>query len=251
MHEPIAVILAAGKGTRMKVERPKVLIEVLGRAMIHYVLDAVFAAGVRRAIVVVGYQADNVRKELSGRENITFVEQTEQKGTGHAVMVCTDELQGHGGPVLVLTGDSPLVQRTSLEALLDVYARERPACILGTLHKDDPSSLGRIVRDKQGNFAGIVEEKDATDEQRQITEVNMSTYVFHGPDLLAALPLLSDNNRQGEFYITDCPAILKSKGKSIRAEPVLQPCEALSINTFDELKQVEEEMCKLGYHFSP
>jgi bifunctional UDP-N-acetylglucosamine pyrophosphorylase/glucosamine-1-phosphate N-acetyltransferase/UDP-N-acetylglucosamine pyrophosphorylase len=107
--------------------------------------------------------------------------------------------------------------------------------------------LGRIVRDGAANFTGIVEEKDATDEQRKLTEVNMSTYVFDGPALLAALPKLGNNNRQGEFYITDCPAILKAAGRTIRAEPVLQPCEALSINNWDELRVVEDEMRKMGY----
>lgn len=242
MNNAIAVILAAGQGTRMKSDRPKVLVEVLGRPMIHFVLNAVKAAGIARSIVVVGYKSDDVRRELAARKNVAFAEQTEQKGTGHAVMMCVDQLAGHAGPVLVLTGDSPLAQTSSLKRLLEIYERDRPACILGTLHKDDPTGLGRILRDDDGEFVGIVEEKDATDEQRRITEVNMSTYVFHGPDLLEALPLLSDNNKQRELYITDCPAILKSRGKQIRAEAVLQPCEALSINTVEDLKAVEAEM---------
>ena len=247
MDAPLAVILAAGQGTRMKSDKPKVLVEALGRPMIQYVIDAVQAAGIAKAVVVVGYRADDVRSELASRENTAFAEQTEQKGTGHAVMVCTDELQGHKGPTLVLTGDSPLVQSSSLRKLLSAYEQDQPACVMGTIHRDDPTGLGRIVRDESGDFLGIVEEKDATDEQRKITEVNMSTYVFHTPDLLAALPLLGDNNKQGEYYITDCPAILKSQGKAIRAEAVLEPCEALSVNTVEDLQAVEDEMRRLGY----
>ena len=118
---------------------------------------------------------------------------------------------------------------------------------MGTAHRHDPTGLGRIVRNEAREFQGIVEEKDATDVQRKITEVNMSTYVFHTPDLLAALPMMRDNNKQGEYYITDCPAILKSQGKSIRAEAVLEPCEALSVNTLEDLQAVEDEMRRLGY----
>ena len=247
MDAPLAVILAAGQGTRMKSEKPKVLVEALGRPMIQFVIDAVQSAGIAKAIVVVGYRADDVRNELSSREQVAFVEQTEQRGTGHAVMVCANELQGHEGPVLVLTGDSPLVQSSSLKKLLNTYGQDRPACVMGTAHRDDPTGLGRIVRDPAGEFLGIVEEKDATAQQRQITEVNMSTYVFHTPDLLAALPLLRDNNKQGEYYITDCPAILKSQGKAIRAEAVLEPCEALSVNTLEDLQAVEDEMRRMGY----
>ncbi|MCA9271168.1 MAG: NTP transferase domain-containing protein, partial [Planctomycetales bacterium] len=247
MDQPVAVILAAGKGTRMKSEKPKVLVEALGRPMIHWVLDAVFDAGVARAIVVVGYRAESVESELAGRENVSFALQENQLGTGHAVMMCVDQLQGQRGPVLILTGDSPLVQSSSLRELLAAHADGRPACVLGTAHRDDPTGLGRIVRDDDGHFVGIVEEKDASDAQRAVTEVNMSTYVFSADDLLAALPLLRDNNRQQEYYITDCPAILKSQGKAILALPVLKPCEALSVNTLDDLAAVEQEMQRLGY----
>jgi bifunctional UDP-N-acetylglucosamine pyrophosphorylase / glucosamine-1-phosphate N-acetyltransferase len=118
---------------------------------------------------------------------------------------------------------------------------------MGTLHKQNPQGLGRIVRDTAGRFAGIVEERDATEDQRRITEVNMSTYVFDGPELLWALDQLKNDNRQGEYYLTDCPGILQRAGKLVDALPILKPCEALSINTLDELVQVEAEMRRLGY----
>ena len=149
--------------------------------------------------------------------------------------------------MIVVAGDSPLIQADSVRTLLDHFEKHHPACLLGTLHKPNPTGLGRIVRDGNSEFVGIVEEKDATPEQRQITEVNMSTYVFASPELLHALDKLKNENRQKEYYLTDCPGILRSEGKLVQALPVLQPCEALSINTADELGQVEAEMRKMGY----
>lgn len=242
-----AIVLAAGKGTRMKSDLPKVLFEACGRPMITYVLDALERAGVQRTVVVVGYRGDLVRDALAGRNNVIFAEQTEQLGTGHAVMMCREALQGQTGPVLIVTGDSPLIQQSSIEKLLAEFAESNAACLLGTLHKDDPTGLGRIVRSPDGTFEGIVEQKDATAEQLGITEVNMSTYVFDTVELLTALDQLTNDNRQSEYYITDCPGILKRGGKIVRALAVLQPCEALSVNTLDDLKIVEDEMRKLNF----
>ena len=237
-----AVVLAAGMGTRMKTDLPKVLCPVLGRPMIEYVLDALAAAGVERVIAVIGYRADDVRQALAARKNLEFVLQTERLGTGHAVKMARESLQGETGPVVIVAGDSPMLQSTSLQKLLSHFEREQPACLLGTLHKENPHGLGRVVRDGRGEFQKIVEEKDATDEQRRITEVNMSTYVFQAPELLHALGLLKNENRQGEYYLTDCPAILLNEGKRVEALPVLAPCEALSINTPEELSAVEQAL---------
>src|SRR3954471_3232445 len=242
MNDTIAVVLAAGLGTRMKSDLPKVLVQVLGRPMIEYVLDALGKAGIGKTIIVVGYRADDVKQTLAGRKETEYALQAERLGTGHAVKMAQPLLMGHGGPVVVVAGDSPMIQAASLRKLLEHFKRERPACLLGTLHKANPFGLGRIVRDASGDFSGIVEEKDATDEQRRITEVNMSTYIFSGPDLLYALDHLKNENRQKEYYLTDCPGILKAQGKLVQALPVLQPCEALSINNMDELAEVEAEM---------
>lgn len=247
MDKPLAIVLAAGKGTRMKSDLPKVLCRVCGRPMIHFVLDALEGAGIERKVVVVGYRADDVRSELAGRHGVLFAEQTEQLGTGHAVMMCREHLRGHRGAVLIVCGDSPLAQTESLSAVLSEFARGSPACLLGTLHKANPAGLGRIVRDANGQFAAIVEEKDATDEQKRIAEVNMSTYVFDCQELLHALDQLTNNNRQREYYLTDCPGILLREGKEVRALAVLKPCESLSINTVEELQIVEAEMRKMGY----
>jgi bifunctional UDP-N-acetylglucosamine pyrophosphorylase / glucosamine-1-phosphate N-acetyltransferase len=234
-------------GTRMKSDLPKVLCPVLGRPMIEFVLDALAASGVGRMIAVIGYKADAVRQALADRSGVEYVLQTERLGTGHAVKMARPLLVGQTGPVLVVAGDSPLIQAVSVRRLLDHFREHRPACLLGTLHKPNPVGLGRIVRDASGGFIGIVEEKDATPEQRLITEVNMSTYIFDAPQLVHALDQLQNENRQREYYLTDCPGILRSEGNRVEALPILQPCESLSINTVEELALVEAEMQRLGY----
>ncbi len=226
----------------MKSDLPKVLVPVLGRPMIEYVLDALHAGGIARTIVVVGYRADLVRQTLAGQSRVEFATQSEQLGTGHAVQMCREALIGHDGPVMIVAGDSPMIRSESVAKLLAEFQANPSACLLGTTHKDDPFGLGRIVRDAQGQFTGIVEERDATPEQRQITEVNMSCYLFHGPDLLEALEKLEPKNVQGEYYLTDCPGLLRQWGRQVRALAVLHPSEALSINNPDELAAVEEAM---------
>lgn len=240
MDAPLAIVLAAGKGTRMKSDLPKVLCEAAGRPLVEYVFDSLRAAGVERLVAVVGYKADLVREQLSKNyDNIQFALQEEQLGTGHAVMMCRDLVADHNGPVIVVAGDSPMLQSSSIRALLDDFQSTKPACILGSLIHPDPTGLGRIVRDDEGNFTGIVEEKDATEEQRKIDEVNMSTYVFDCQKMVGSLDKLTDDNRQKEYYITDIPGILLKEKEDVRALPVLKPIEALSVNTVEHLANVE------------
>lgn len=238
----LAIVLAAGKGTRMESDLPKVLVPVCGRPMLHYVLDSLQAAGINQTVVVVGYRAELVREELADRSDVEFAEQLEQLGTGHAVMMCREQLKEHQGPVFVVAGDSPMLQASSVRKLLEIAHREGTACLIGTVDKQNPTGYGRVVRDRQGDFQEIVEEKDATDEQRAIQEVNVSTYVFDSEQLLAALDQLTDKNAQKEYYITDCPALLQAAGKEVSAHNVLQPCESMSINNMEELRAVEKEM---------
>ena len=228
----------------MKSDLPKVLVPVAGRPMIDFVLNALAAGGVEQTVVAIGYRGELVRQTLAGRPGITFVEQREQLGTGHAVMVCREALARHDGPVLVVTGDSPLMQSSSIAALLREFDRVRPACLLGTATRSDPTGLGRVVRDAQGNFQKIVEERDATPAERRITEVNMSSYVFDCRRLFPALERIDRHNAQGEYYLTDCPGVLLAEGQPVVALNVLQPCEALSINTVDELAIVEQELLR-------
>lgn len=242
MDEPMAIVLAAGKGTRMKSDKPKVLCEANNRPLVEYVIDTLREAGVGRIVVVVGYKAGDVQAVLSNYENIEFALQSEQLGTGHAVMMCRNNLENHDGAVVVVAGDSPMLQGSSITELLADFREKRPACILGTLIHDDPKGLGRIVRDSNGNFVAIVEEKDADITQKAISEVNMSTYVFDCQPLLHALDQLTDDNRQKEYYITDVPGILLGENRDVRALPVLKPIEALSVNTVEHLALVEREM---------
>lgn len=244
MNRSIAIVMAGGKGTRMQSPLPKVLVEVAGRPMIDYVLEALFQGGVGRTIVVVGYKADLVRQHLEAQsgpasKNVQFAEQRTQLGTGHAVMQCRELLAGLEGPVVVVAGDSPLMQSDSIAALLAAFERDRPACLIGTGYRDDPTGFGRVLRDVERNFKGIVEEKDATPQQRKITEVNLSCYVFNCRDLLEALDSLSNDNAQGEYYLTDVPGIMQASGKQVAALDVLRPCESLSINTVEQLREVE------------
>jgi bifunctional UDP-N-acetylglucosamine pyrophosphorylase/glucosamine-1-phosphate N-acetyltransferase/UDP-N-acetylglucosamine pyrophosphorylase len=228
----------------MASDLPKVLVPVCGRPMIRYVIDAVRAAGIGRMLIVVGYHSKLVRQELAAEPNIEFIEQTQQLGTGHAVTMCREQLVHHIGAVLILAGDSPLVQPSSLRALLVEFAAQRPACLIGTAYKPNPTGLGRIVRGPNSEFLAIVEEKDATPAQQAITEVNLSTYLFQPAPLLSALEQLTANNVQGEYYLTDCPGVLKAAGELVLAVPALLPCETLSINNLAELAAVEAEMKK-------
>jgi bifunctional UDP-N-acetylglucosamine pyrophosphorylase/glucosamine-1-phosphate N-acetyltransferase len=161
------------------------------------------------------------------------------------VMVCREQLAGVGGgagangPVLIVTGDSPLVRPETIRVLLGQFAKTAPACLMGTARKENPQGLGRIVRDGAGRFEAIVEERDATPEQRKITEVNMSCYVFNAADLLWSLDRLKADNAQREYYLTDCPGLLRREGRAVEAAPLLSPIETLSINTPDELREVE------------
>ncbi|MCH2182172.1 MAG: NTP transferase domain-containing protein [Mariniblastus sp.] len=244
MNPPLAIVLAAGKGTRMKSDLPKVLCQACDRPLVEYVIDALRGAGVERIVVVVGYQAEKVQQALAHYDQLEFATQSEQLGTGHAVMMCREQLVSHDGPVVVVAGDSPLMQTRSIERLLTDFKSDRPACILGTLIHDDPTGLGRILRDETGDFVGIVEEKDATPQQKSIEEVNMSTYVFDCQPLVSALGKLTDDNQQREYYITDVPKLMLADGLDIRALPVLQPIEALSVNTLDQLAEVESVMTR-------
>jgi len=230
----------------MKSDLPKVLVPVGGRPMVRYVIDALRDAGVGRIVVVVGYRAELVEAELAGEPGVEFALQAEQLGTGHAVMMAREALAGHRGPAVVVAGDSPMLQARSVRTLLGEFDRRGAACLLGTVSKENPTGYGRIVRNAVGEFVGIVEEKDATDQQRAIREINVSTYVFDAAELLGALEHLRADNSQREYYITDCPAILLAGGKRVEALAVLEPCEALSINSVDELSVVEEELKRMG-----
>jgi bifunctional UDP-N-acetylglucosamine pyrophosphorylase/glucosamine-1-phosphate N-acetyltransferase len=240
-----AIILAAGQGTRMKSDLPKVLHEVFGRPMLAYVLDACRDAGCDRRIVVIGHQADHLRRTFADSDgDIEWVEQTEQLGTGHAVMVCGEQLARLEGPVLVLAGDGPLIRSATLRKLLETHQQTKAACTLATSILDDPGRYGRIVRDETGNLAGIVEYLDATERQREIKEVNVSLYCFDAEALRQAIAHLDNANAKGEYYLTDTLAVLREAGRTLSAVPAVPADEVVSINTQQQLRQVEQIMTR-------
>ncbi len=239
---PAAVILAAGKSTRMKSNTPKVLHTLCGRPMIEYVMDAARAAGVEKLIVVVGHQARTVQDALSNHSDVVFAEQTEQLGTGHAVMMCESELQDHSGPVLILAGDTPLLESRSLRRLLDEQHRTSAACVIGSADTADNEGLGRIVRDDSGQFHCIREHKDASEDERQITEINTGCYAFDTPLLLESLRELKPDNAQSEYYLTDCPRILMEAGHRVTALCCLTVREAVGVNNRVQLAEVRRHI---------
>ncbi|NCY01496.1 MAG: glycosyl transferase family 2 [Planctomycetia bacterium] len=243
---PVAIIMAAGRGTRMGGDLPKVLFEAAGRPLVRWVIDALAAAGVTDQIVVVGYRAALVEETLAGLPGLSFALQKEQRGTGDAVAAAAALIgerirrapAGLGIPVVIVCGDSPMLRPESVADLLRRFDELGAACLLGTAVTADPTGLGRIVRDAAGRFVAIVEEKDATPEQRGIREVNMSTYVFEARALLHALSGLDNANAAGEYYITDCPGRLLAEGRLVDAVACLDQSETLSVNTPEQLAAV-------------
>ncbi|WP_437230712.1 NTP transferase domain-containing protein [Planctomicrobium sp. SH661] len=242
MSETAAIILAAGKSKRMQSETPKVLHQACGRPMVEYVLDAARQAGASRLILVVGHKADLVKQALQHHSDVEFALQTEQLGTGHAVMSCRNQLKDFTGQVLILAGDTPLLRGTSLAKLLNEREEQQAACVVGTAKTENNAGLGRIVRGANGEFLRIVEQRDATPEELQITEINTGCFAFHGPDLFHALDQVRPENAQGEYYLTDCPEILSREGKKVLAACTLDIQEALGVNTQEQLAEVEAVM---------
>ena len=228
-----AIVLAAGKGTRMKSDRPKVLFEVAGRPLISWVLDAVAGASPDEVVVVAGYGGEEVRAVLP--DGVRAVTQEPQLGTGHAVMVALEAMGQVGGDtILVVPGDTPLLRPETLQAL--VAALEgRPAALLTTV-MGDPSGYGRVLRDGD-RVVGIVEHRDATPGQRDIREVAVSTYSFDGAALAGALSGLGRANDQGEYYLTDAVAALAARGE-VRGIPVEDPAEVMGVNSHGQLAEV-------------
>lgn len=247
-NEAVAIIMAAGKSTRMKSERPKVLHELCGRPILDYVLDALEEAGVHRKLVVVGFQADRVQAAFEHHPGVEFVMQTEQLGTGHAVMVCHPPLAKHQGPVIVIAGDQPMIRSDLVKDMLRRREETGAAALIATALVRNPFGLGRIVRDERGAFVGVVEQKDATSEQARINEINPSFYAFDGPKLFEALQQVRPENAQKEYYLTDVPAILRQRGSNIHAEPLATETDMYGINHRGHLAEVhrlmQERICQ-------
>lgn len=237
-----AIILAAGKGTRMKSDLPKVMHAALGRPMVAWVIDAAKEAGADGVILVIGHGADLVRGAFAGDAALRFAMQMPQLGTGHAV----DQARSAFMPmradddVLVLCGDGPLIRPATLRALLETHRRTGASATLATSVIADAEGYGRIERDAQGNFRRIVEQKDATPAQRTIREVNPSYYCFRAGDLFDALARVDNTNASGEYYLTDVFELLLREGKHVAVVEAVPPEDVLSVNTPEQLAEVEQ-----------
>ncbi|MGD9789098.1 MAG: sugar phosphate nucleotidyltransferase [Phycisphaerales bacterium] len=242
MTRPLhAIILAAGKGTRMKSDLPKVVHPVGGRPMVCAVVDACIAAGCARIVAIVGYKQEAVREALASYgPRVEFAVQGEQLGTGHAVQMASPMLGGdRASDCLVLCGDGPLIRSSTIAKVMDRHRSTNASATLATAVIDDPTGYGRIVRDSKGRFQAIVEQKNATPEQLKVREVNPSYYCFHTGDLFDSLGKVTRNALTGEYYLTDVPALLLGSGKRVEVIEAVPPEDVLSINTLDDLGVVD------------
>ncbi len=242
---PVAVVLAAGKGTRMNSALPKVLHELMGAPLLSYPIGAARAAGVARVVVVVGYGADAVRARLSGEYAgsgeiaLEFAVQAEQRGTGHAVLCALPSLADHDGLVFILSGDVPLLRSETLTRLAEACARSSAGLALASFRPSSNVGYGRVLRDAQGAVTGIREQRDATAEEREIRECNAGVYCARASLLRRVLPTLGSDNAQGEIYLTDLVARAGRAG-AVAAVEIEDPLEVAGVNTPEQLAALED-----------
>ena len=234
-----AVVLAAGKGTRLQSDGeqlPKVMRRANGRPLLEYVLEAISFIGEQDTILVVGYKKEDV---LSRFAAYPFAVQDKQLGTGHAVASAGVQLAGFNGSVLVCCGDMPLLTKDTYTALADVHFKEQNACTILSGTTDESLPYGRLVRDDAGAFLKLVEEKDCSEEELMIRELNAGVYIFDAQKLLPALAKLKNDNAQGEYYLTDVPAIMRGEGERVGVCRRELGSELIGVNTAEQLSQVE------------
>lgn len=236
-----AIILAAGKGTRMNSDLPKVIHKCNGQPMAHYVIKAANDAGALDICAVVGYKAKEVKNAIY--DLVDYVEQTEQLGTGHAVK-CAKDFIGTEGDTLVLCGDTPLITGSTLTMLVEEHRKKSNSVTVLSAIVDDPTGYGRIIRDENGEFVKIVEQKDATEEEAAVCEINSGMYIYNSEALYASLELIDNNNAQGEYYLTDTISIIKKTGLKVSAISVAPERldEIKGVNTPEQLKEAEQIM---------
>jgi len=235
------VILAAGKGTRMKSDLPKVLHKVLGETMVSRVVKLAETVGSGRTIVVIGHKKELVEQELADK-NVIFAVQEEQLGTGHAVMMAEPPLNDFDGDVLILAGDVPLLTASTLTKLITTHRKEKADATVLSAIFEDPFGYGRIVRTPEGDYSHSVEEKDADDEIRKIKEINSGIYVFKSELLFHYLRFIGTDNVQGEYYLTDVLPMMRKDNKKIALQVADDPDEIQGVNTVDQLMEAEEKL---------
>ncbi len=245
MAEPLkAVVLAGGKGTRLRtegVDLPKVLRLAAGRPLLAYVLQELSFLPAQDTVLVVGYEGEKVADAFPGYPRVY---QIPQLGTGHAVQCAESVLKGFDGHILICCGDMPLMTREAYEKLWREHQEQGNVCTLMAGVADQPLPYGRILRDETGGFARIVEDKDCSAEEREVKELNAGVYIFKAKELWRALTTLRPDNAQGEYYLTDAPAWLRKQGEKVGVCAACTPEEMLGVNTPDQLQQVEDILRK-------
>jgi len=235
------IVLAAGKGTRMKSELPKVLHPMAGMPMLGHVLHAARSLNPQKTVVITGYGADQV--EAYCQQNFpeaTFARQEHQLGTGHAVMQAEAALASFTGTVIIMYGDVPLLTATTLHDILHTHTQCHSAVTIGTAIAPDPTGLGRIIRNAQNQFQAIVEHKDATEAQRTITEINTGIYAASAPALFRLLKKVTNANSQAEYYLTDVPALAIAEGSPVAIHTCTQNVSDLTgVNSPEQLAAAE------------
>ena len=240
------IVLAAGKGTRMRtegVDLPKVMRTALGRPLLSYVLDALPIKEKEDVIIVVGYKKEAV---MDGFAGYTFAEQREQLGTGHAVRSAVPALGDFKGSVLICCGDMPLVTCESYKSVIEKHIETDSDCTVLAGRIDDPKGYGRVLTTPDGAFLRIVEERDCTEDQRAIKEVNSGIYVIKAEKLISALDELRTDNAQGEYYLTDVPEIMSRRGDKVNVCTRDVSNELIGVNTPEQLASVEAILCGRG-----
>lgn len=243
MTPPLAVvILAAGKGTRMKnPERAKVMFEVGGKPMVAYVVDLALKLRPERVLVIVGWQKESVIQHFSDLQMpVIFIEQNKQLGTGHAVMQTENALKDFSGDILVLSGDVPLLTESTATALIGYHRTSEAAATILTAELTDPSGYGRVIRNENGSVKKIVEDKDASRKEKDVREINSGIYVFHTDKLFESLKHLKPNNAQGEYYLTDVFEYFWRNNWRVSAVKALDAFEVIGINDAEQLQRAQK-----------
>lgn len=234
-----AVVLAAGKGKRMKSNIPKVLHKIGGRPIVDYLVSTLENLKIPKIILVVGYKKKMVFDLFKQRE-FEFVEQKKLLGTGHAVLQTEDILADFRGEILVLCGDVPFLSGYTIKRLIQTHRKTKAKATVLTAILDKPKGYGRIVRRKDGSLEKIVEEKDASEKEKKIKEINTGSFCFNSKFLFPALEKVKKDNQQGEYYLTDAIEILRSQNHRISAVVAKDPKEIMGVNSIQQLKLLEK-----------
>ena len=234
------VILAAGKGTRMNSDLPKVLHKLQSKPLIDYVIDESELLNPKEIIVVVGFKKESVIKHTESRINLKYATQIEQLGTGHAVLQTNELLKNKRGHILILYGDVPNIKASTLQPIVNDHISNNRDLTLITAEIDDPTGYGRIIRDKNGNLLKIVEEKDCSDDEKKIKEWNPGIYIFKIPEVFKILNNIKTNNASKEYYLTDAIGLAQQSNMQIKAIKIENSDEVIGINTADQLKELED-----------